>query len=110
LPSAAEPYCYLTTTGRVSGQPREIEIWFALEGDTVYLLSGGGDRADWVRNLRRDPRVSVRIGDETFAATARVVSDPDEDARARQLVTGKYDRLESEWRRTGLPVALDLDQ
>ena len=43
LPSRAadEDYCYLTTTGRVSGEPREIEIWFGLAGDTLYMLSGG---------------------------------------------------------------------
>ena len=41
---AAEDYCYLTTTGRVSGEPREIEIWFALEGGSLYMLSGGRDR------------------------------------------------------------------
>jgi hypothetical protein len=28
----AEPFCYLTTVGRVSGRPHTIEIWFALDG------------------------------------------------------------------------------
>ena len=51
-----EDYCYLITTGRVSGQPREIEIWFALQGRTLYMLSGGRDRAQWVRNIQRQPR------------------------------------------------------
>src|ERR1051325_2737939 len=36
--------CYLTTTGRTSGNPHTIEIWFALHGDRVYLLAGGGDQ------------------------------------------------------------------
>ena len=48
-----ESYCYLTTTGRVSGEPREIEIWFGLDGPTLYVLSGGRDRSDWVKNLMR---------------------------------------------------------
>jgi deazaflavin-dependent oxidoreductase (nitroreductase family) len=92
----------------VSGEPREIEIWFGLDGDTAYLLSGGGERSDWVRNLLRDPRVSVRIGGESFSGVARIVDDPAEDARARELVAGKYDMLDSDWRRTALPVAVDL--
>ena len=29
---AAEQFCYLTTTGRTSGEPRTIEIWFGTEG------------------------------------------------------------------------------
>ena len=107
-----EPYCYLTTTGRVSGEPREIEIWFALDGTTLYMLSGGGDRSDWVRNLRAEPAVSVRIGRETFTGTARVVEDEAEDASARRLVHGKYasgpDDM-ARWRDEALPVAVDLD-
>src|SRR5215218_311399 len=83
---ADEAYCYLTTTGRVSGEPREIEIWFGLQGQTLYMLSGGRDRSDWVKNLMREPRVSVRIAGRTFEADARVVEDPDEDARARALL------------------------
>jgi deazaflavin-dependent oxidoreductase (nitroreductase family) len=104
-----EDYCYLTTTGRVSGEPREIEIWFALEEKTLYMLSGGLDRSDWVKNLKRDPAVSVRIARRTFTGRARVVEDPAEEARARDLVAGKYGRLGSEWHREGLPVAVDLD-
>jgi hypothetical protein len=57
---SAESFCYLTTTGRVSGEPREIEIWFGLEGETLYMLSGGRERSDWVKNLRREP--AVRVG------------------------------------------------
>jgi deazaflavin-dependent oxidoreductase (nitroreductase family) len=109
---AHEDYCYLTTTGRVSGEPREIEIWFGLEGQTVYLLSGGGDRSDWVRNLTRDPRVSVRIAGQTFEGLARVVEGPEEEAGARELLFDKYAPRYSgsldNWRRTALPVAIDF--
>jgi deazaflavin-dependent oxidoreductase (nitroreductase family) len=103
-----EPYCYLTTTGRVTGEPREIEIWFGLDGLTVYLLSGGGDRSNWVRNLRREPRVTVRIGDQELAGTARVVEDSGESERARVLLAAKYGMEDSEWRRTALPIAVHL--
>jgi len=105
-------YCYLTTTGRVSGEPREIEIWFALEGPTVYMLSGGGNRSDWVRNLSREPAVTVRIGDAIYGGMARVVGDPDEDALARRLLPAKYESRYggdlSNWRQNALPVAVDL--
>jgi deazaflavin-dependent oxidoreductase (nitroreductase family) len=106
---ADEAFCYLTTTGRVSGEPREVEIWFALEGQTLYMLSGGRDRSDWVRNLLRDPQVQVRIAGHTFEGSARVVDDPEEDATARRLVGEKYGYgPESRWRRESLPVAVDL--
>jgi deazaflavin-dependent oxidoreductase (nitroreductase family) len=107
-----EPYCYVRTTGRVTGRPHEIEIWFAAQGDTIYILSGGRDRSDWVKNIKKQPRVPVRIGQSTFAGHARIIdAASDEDARARQLVLAKYtptnDDLD-EWGRTALAVAIDL--
>ena len=109
---ASESYCYLTTTGRVSGEPREIEIWFGLDGDTLYMLSGGRDRSDWVKNLTRQPEVRVRLGDRIFEGRARIVNSADEDARARRLLLEKYSPGYggdlSEWGATALPVAVDL--
>jgi deazaflavin-dependent oxidoreductase (nitroreductase family) len=110
---ADENCCYLTTTGRVSGEPREIEIWFGLDGRTLYMLSGGRERSNWVKNLIRDPWVRVQIADHTWECRARVVSDPDEDARARELLVGKYAPRYggdlSNWRETALPIAVDLE-
>src|SRR6185312_7869694 len=79
---AGEDFCYLTTTGRVSGRPHTIEIWFALYENTLYMLSGGMDRADWVKNSLHLPDVTVRIKDITFTGKARLVSNPEEDALA----------------------------
>ncbi len=108
---ADEDFCYLTTTGRATGRPHEIEIWFAIEDQTLYMLSGGRDRSDWVKNLRRTPQVTVRITRERFDGLARVVEDPEEDDLARRLLIEKYERNPGSldnWRRTALPVAVDL--
>ena len=88
--AADEPFCYLTTIGRISGRQHTVEIWFARRGGTVYLLSRGRDRADWVRNLSRQPRVTLRVGTVRWARQARIVTDPDEVRLARHLVAGKY--------------------
>ena len=94
----------------MSGEPHEIEIWFALADGAAYMLSGGGDRSDWVKNLRANPAVTIRIGDERRAAVARVVVDADEDALARRLLVEKYRPRYSgeldEWGRTSLPIAV----
>ena len=106
---ADEPFVYVTTTGRKTGLPREIEIWFAMAGDTIYLLSEHRERAHWVRNLQRDPGARVRIADRRFEGRARFVEGTEEDARARELLGAKYDEGEdSEFRRTALVVAIDL--
>jgi deazaflavin-dependent oxidoreductase (nitroreductase family) len=86
-------FLYLTTTGRVSGQPREIEIWFTEHDGRFYLIAEHGERANWVRNIQGQPRVSVRVGDRQFDATARLVDgtrEPELTAAVRALSDDKY--------------------
>ena len=64
---------YLTTVGRRSGLPREIEIWFVLWCDRLYLFAETREAAGWVKNIRRNPKVMVRIGERRSDATARVL-------------------------------------
>jgi len=109
---AALEFCYVTTTGRTTGKPHRIEIWFAAhpERDTIYVLCGAGDQADWVRNLRSSPRCDVEIGDGVYVGDARLVVGTVEDEPARTFVHNKYahgDDLTS-WRATALPIAIDL--
>lgn len=109
-----QDYCYLTTTGRVSGRPHEIEIWFGANDSTLYLLSGS-EKSDWVRNLLKEASVTVRIAKHTFTGTARLVNDKEEGLMARYLIAEKYQEWEagktlSQWAQTALPVAIDLKE
>jgi len=111
---AKEQYCYLTTTGRISGNPHEIEIWFGLNEHTLYLLSGGGDQSDWVKNLLKKPAVKVRIAKKNLIGTARLVTDRQEEMVARKMLASKYQqwrvgRTFSHWAQTALVVGIDLD-
>ena len=110
-----ESYCYLTTTGRVTGNPHEIEIWFGLKDNTIYLLSGNMDRSDWVKNLLKNPSVTVRIADKTFTTTARLVIDKQEELSARNMVADKYNERKvngslSNYARSALVVGIDLEK
>ena len=110
---STEEYCYLATTGRVTSKPHEIEIWFVIHANTLYLLSGGKYESDWVKNLLKNPSVTVRIAKHTFAGKARIVTDEKEDIKARTMLAEKYQEWEegrtlSQWARTALPVAIDL--
>ncbi len=110
---AGEEYCYLTTTGRVSGRKHEIEIWFALDGSTLYMLAGNHG-SDWVKNIQKTPNVTVRIRDQVWAGRGRVVAaGTDEDTRARLLVGPKYrewqpGQPQHGWTWTALPLAFYL--
>ena len=107
-----EHFCYLTTVGRVSGRSHTIEIWFALNGHTLYMLSEGRDKADWVKNAILFPHVMVRIKDTVFPGHARLAKDTAEDALARRLIANKYESSDGQdpngWYNSALPLAVDL--
>jgi deazaflavin-dependent oxidoreductase (nitroreductase family) len=108
---AGDDFCYLTTRGRVTGEPHEIEIWFAIDGATLYMLAGAGRRSDWVRNVEADPAVTIRVRNVTEPAAGRVVGDPTEERLARTLLFDKYEPRNpglAGWREAALPVAFDL--
>ncbi|HKV45868.1 MAG TPA: nitroreductase family deazaflavin-dependent oxidoreductase [bacterium] len=99
-------YLYLTTTGRKTGLPREIEIWFVEVGSTLYVLAEQFHGAQWVQNILRHPRVRVRLGDREFGAAARPLDparDGDEWETAQRLAREKYGWGE------GLPVRITPD-
>jgi deazaflavin-dependent oxidoreductase (nitroreductase family) len=111
--TANEDYCYVTTTGRVTGKSHEIEIWFAMQGDTLYILAGGREKSDWVKNVKKTPAAGVRIADQRFEGRARIVTARDEDALARRLLLEKYAPPRysgdlSGWGKSALPVAIEL--
>lgn len=71
---ADEKFLYLTTIGHRTGLLREIEIWFVVCRDRLYLFAETGEAAAWVKNIRRTPEVVIRIGERQIGATARVLS------------------------------------
>jgi deazaflavin-dependent oxidoreductase (nitroreductase family) len=110
-----QPYAWLTAVGRVSGQPRTVELWFGLRGTTVYFLAGGGATAHWVRNSLVAGTVSLRLGSSTYAGTARAIEPgTDEDGVARRMLAGKYQGWSegaplSRWARQSFALAVDLE-
>jgi deazaflavin-dependent oxidoreductase (nitroreductase family) len=110
---ADDSICHLQTTGRTSGRPRTIEIWFATDGERIYLLAGGRNRAHWVRNLRVNPRVRLRIGGQTLGGIARVIEGEGREPLARRLLAAKYQgwtdgRPLSGWAAGSLPVEISI--
>ena len=107
--------CYLETTGRVTGRVHVVEIWFAADPgrDRIYMMSGGRDAADWLRNIRKNAAVRVRFGDLWLNGTAAEIEGAADEPRCRQLLAAKYQgwregqRL-SRWARESLPIAIDL--
>jgi len=78
---------YLTTTGRITGMPRTIEIWFIAHRGDLYILAEYPDQANWVKNIRANPRVHIRIADRKLRAIARIL-DPALDADLLSTIQG----------------------
>jgi deazaflavin-dependent oxidoreductase (nitroreductase family) len=93
---ASPAVCYVTTVGRVSGHPHRIEIWYLEHGDELYLLSGNGERADWVRNMRAHPDVVVELpppAARTFPGTrpyTALFELLDDDRAIREAMAARY--------------------
>jgi deazaflavin-dependent oxidoreductase (nitroreductase family) len=95
VPPAHERFLYLTTTGRVSGLSRTIEIWFVEHQGRCYVVAERREDAQWVKNLRQDPRVRFRIGTRNqpgpdVQATASVVGQAELIAVIRSSMDAKY--------------------
>jgi deazaflavin-dependent oxidoreductase (nitroreductase family) len=78
----------LETTGRKSGLPRRTPIGGSRVGSEFWFVSEYGEKSQYVRNIKADPRVRVRIGGRWHDGTARLV--PEDDARARLRSLPRY--------------------
>ncbi len=114
--AGSQPYAWLTAAGRVSGQPRTVELWFGLRGTTVYFLAGGGAAANWVRNSLAAGTVSLRLGNGTYVGSARAVEPgTDEDGVARRVLAAKYQGWTegaplSRWARHSFALVVELER
>ena len=82
--------CDIVTTGRRSGEPHEIEIWFGVIDGVMYLISGNGPTADWYLNMLAGPEVLVKLGGEQHLGRARPVTETQERRRCGDLMGAKY--------------------
>jgi deazaflavin-dependent oxidoreductase (nitroreductase family) len=78
-------FALLTVTGRASGKPRRRPIRAIRRNETLYAVAILGERSDWLRNVRANPEVRVKIGARTGKGTAREVTDEEERASAAEL-------------------------
>jgi deazaflavin-dependent oxidoreductase (nitroreductase family) len=97
----------ITTTGRRSGQPRRIEIWFHNLGGRIYI-SGLPGRRDWYANLVTNPEFVFHLKETAqidLPARARLVTDPPERRRVlRELLAGIGREVDLESWTTASPI------
>lgn len=75
----------LETTGRASGLPRRTPVGGKRVGDSFWLVSEFGERSQYVRNIKADSRVRVRIRGRWHTGTAHLMPEDDTAIRLRGL-------------------------
>lgn len=84
------PLTMLETTGRKSGRPRRTAVGGRVVGNQFWMVSEHGEHSDYVRNIKADPVVRVRVGGQWRHGTAHLLRDDDAVQRL-----GKLPRLNS---------------
>ena len=83
----------LVTTGRRSGRPHAVTLWFAHDDGVLWLR---GDRnSDWYRNLAHDPACRVRVAE--LEASGRREPIADEARGLRELIVRWRAKYGAEW-------------
>jgi deazaflavin-dependent oxidoreductase (nitroreductase family) len=78
-------FALLTVTGRRTGKRRRRPIRAIRDRSTLYAVAILGEKSDWLRNLRANPRATARVGVRTRGITLREITDPAEREKAAQL-------------------------
>jgi deazaflavin-dependent oxidoreductase (nitroreductase family) len=76
------PVLLLHTTGAKSRLERVNPMMYLEESDRVYVFAskaGADTDPDWYRNLVANPGVSVELGEESYDATAVVITGSERD-------------------------------
>lgn len=97
----------LTTTGRKTGKPRRRCVRAYRRGDKAYLVAISGEHNRWLKNIRANPNVRLRIPGGAFEGVARDLRDEAERAEAEAAFceeVNRFDYLENRAHRKGRPT------
>ena len=85
-----QKFIHIATLGRKSNKPHKVELWFAVSNGKIYL-SHEGERTDWMKNLAKNPKVSVEIDSLKFNVSAKILREGrSRDAGAKALYEKYY--------------------
>src|ERR1700680_296160 len=82
----------ITVTGRTSGRSLTYPVWFALEGEKLYLLPVKGSDTNWYKNLRKTPTIRLAARGKTFTTSARLLTDEAQIGKVLEKFRDKYGR------------------
>ena len=100
----------ITVTGRTSGRSHTYPIWFALDGDTLYLIPVKGSDTEWYKNVRKNPTLRLQSRGKTLTATARILTESAQLDHVLELFRNKYgSNVKSYYPKYDVAVEVPLD-
>jgi deazaflavin-dependent oxidoreductase (nitroreductase family) len=100
----------ITVTGRTSGRSLSYPVWFALDGDKLYLLPVRGSDTDWYKNLRKTPTIRLEARGKTLTTSARLLTDQAQIGKILEKFRDKYGRnVKSYYPRLDVAVEVPLE-
>jgi hypothetical protein len=69
------------------GEVRDTKIWIALHDGTGWVRTGN---SRWLENIRRDPDVKLRVGQQEFELRAEEIGDPAARTAVAAAMRAKY--------------------
>ena len=81
----------LETTGRKSGEPRRTPLGGSRVGDQFWLVSEFGEKSQYVKNIKANPNVRVRLNGRWHNGVAHLV--PDDDPRERLKSLSRFNSM-----------------
>ena len=82
----------ITVIGRTSGRSLTYPVWFALDGDKLYLIPVKVSDTDWYKNLRKNPTIRLEARGKAFTASARFLTDEAQLGKVFEKFRDKYGR------------------
>jgi deazaflavin-dependent oxidoreductase (nitroreductase family) len=82
----------ITVTGRSSGRSHSYPIWFALDGDKLYLIPVKGSDTEWYKNLRKTPTIRLAARGKTLTTSARLITEQAQLDKILEKFRDKYGR------------------
>ena len=100
----------ITVTGRTSGRSLSYPVWFALEGDKLYLIPVKGSDTEWYKNLRKRPSIRLEARGKTFTTSARLLTDEAQIGKVLEKFRDKYGRnVKSYYPKLNVAVEVPLE-
>jgi deazaflavin-dependent oxidoreductase (nitroreductase family) len=80
----------ITVTGRKSGRAISNPVWFAFEGDMLYLLPVKGSDTQWYKNVLTNPSMRIEAGGQAAEIKVASVTDSKQVSPVVEKFRKKY--------------------